>query len=194
MAWRVGREATVFNLKDLNYKEILDGIRNNKIDFTIETSPSYGKYHYDGHRICKFSCSPEEFRKLNNICPICGKELVIGVLNRVEELADRKEGFKPPQGKPFKTLLPLHELIATRFQTGINTKKVWQEYNSLIEKFKHEFNILLDVPEFDLKKVTTEKLVQDILRNRDGKIRVKPGYDGEYGQPILESDKQEKLI
>ncbi|MCX6742283.1 MAG: endonuclease Q family protein [Candidatus Pacearchaeota archaeon] len=192
--WRLGREATIFDLKDLSYKGILDGIRNNKIDFTIETSPSYGKYHYDGHRVCKFSCSPEESRKINNICPVCGKKLVIGVLNRVEELADRKDGFKPGHAKPFRTLLPLHELIAARFQMGVNTKKVWQEYNSLIEKFKHEFNILLNVSESDLKKVTTENLVRDILKNREGKIKVQPGYDGEYGQLVLESDKQEKLI
>jgi len=191
--WRLGREATIFNLKDLSYNGILDGIRNNKIDFTIETSPSYGKYHYDGHRVCKFSCSPEESRKIKNLCPVCGKKLVIGVLNRVEELADRKEGFKPSHAKPFRTLLPLHELIAARFQAGVNTKKVWQEYNSLIEKFKHEFNILLNVSESDLKKVITEKLVQDILKNREGKIKVQPGYDGEYGQLVLESDKQEKL-
>lgn len=192
--WRLGREATIFDLKELSYKGIIDGIRNNQINFTIETSPSYGKYHFDGHRVCNFSCSPEEARKLKNICPVCGKELVIGVLNRVEQLADRPEGFKPDHARLFRTLLPLHELIAARLGAGINTKKVWQEYNNLIGTFKNEFNVLLNVEESDLKKIIPGKLVQDILRNREGKIKVKPGYDGEYGQLMLESDKQEKLF
>jgi len=192
--WRLGREATVFDIKELTYKGIINAIRKKEIAFTIETSPSYGKYHYDGHRFCQFSCSPEEAEKRNNECPKCHKPLTIGVLHRVNELADREKGFIPRDAKPFRTLLPLHELIGAVLGISITSKKVWQEYNKLIEAFGDEFNVLLNVPFEELKKVTLPKLVHAIKVNREGKIKVKPGYDGEYGKLILESEKQETLF
>jgi len=192
--WRLGREATVFELKELTYQNIIKAIYTKDIAFTIETSPSYGKYHFDGHRLCNFSCSPEESKKLNNICPVCGKKLTIGVLNRVDELADREEGFKPKDSRPFRTLIPLHDLLAARLDAAVATKKVWQEYNKLIAAFQNEFNILLNVSGDDLKKVTSEQITKDILKNREGKIKVKPGFDGEYGQPILDTEEQKKLF
>lgn len=193
--WRLGREATVFDLKELSYKNIIDAIRNKKIAFTVETSPSYGKYHYDGHRFCNFSCSPEETKeKYNGICPTCKKSLTIGVLNRVEQLADRPENFKPKDARPFKSLLPLHEILSSVLGSAMTTKKVWQEYNRLIAEFKNEFNILLDVPRDDIRRVSTLAIANAIIKNREGKIKVKPGYDGQYGELILESEKQEKLF
>lgn len=192
--WRLGREATVFDLKEFTYKNIIDSIRSKKIAFTIETSPSYGKYHYDGHRFCKFSCHPQESEKRRNICPVCNKPLTVGVLHRVEKLADRNEGFKPSDARPFKTLLPLHELIAAVLDSTIASKKVWQEYNKLIDAFGTEFNILLNVKQEDLRKETTPEMVAAIIKNREGKIKVKPGYDGEYGQAMIETEKQEKLF
>jgi len=193
--WRLGREATVFELPRLTYRNIIEAIRDKKIAFTIETPPSYGKYHYDGHRFCQFSCSPKEaIEKYDNICPICHKPLTIGVLHRVEELADREEGFKPQDARPFKTLLPLHELIGAVLEISMTSKKVWQEYNKLIESFGNEFNVLLNAPFEELRKVTSPKLVHAIKINREGKIKVKPGYDGEYGELILESEKQETLF
>jgi uncharacterized protein (TIGR00375 family) len=197
--WRLGREATIFELKDLTYKNIISAIRRqddkNKIAFTIETSPSYGKYHYDGHRFCNFSCSPEETdKKYDKICPICKKPMTIGVLNRVEKLADRPDGFRPRDSKPFKSILPLHEILSSIIGTAMTTKKVWEEYNKLIAEFKSEFNILLNVSRDELKGVTTLEIANAIMRNRDGKIKVKPGYDGQYGELILETEKQEKLF
>jgi uncharacterized protein (TIGR00375 family) len=193
--WRLGREATVFDLKELTYQNIIKAIRTKDIAFTIETSPSYGKYHFDGHRLCNFSCSPEEaIKKHNNLCPVCGKKLTIGVLHRVNELADREEGFKPKDSRPFRTLIPLHDLLAARLDAAVATKKVWQEYNKLIAAFQNEFNILLNVSGDDLKKVTSEQITKDILKNREGKIKVKPGFDGEYGQPILDTEEQKKLF
>jgi uncharacterized protein (TIGR00375 family) len=194
--WRLGREATSFNLKKLDYKEIIGAIRAKEVDFTIETSPNYGKYHFDGHRLCKFSCSPEESRKLKGICPVCHKDLVIGVMNRVGELADknRPEGYKPVWAKPFKTLLPLHEILSGLLGSAMATKKVWQEYNKLIFEFKTEFNILLNVPQGELVKITSPSIANAIIKNREGKIKVKPGFDGEYGVAIFEEEKQERLI
>lgn len=195
--WRIGREATIFNLKEINYKNVIDAIRNNKINFTIETSPNYGKYHFDGHRLCDFSCSPEDTRKkYKGICPICKKPLVIGVMNRVDELADkdRPEGFERKNSKPFKSILPLHEILASSLGVSMNTKKVWEVYNNLIAKFGTEYEILLNSDIKEIAKLTDERIANYILRNREGKIQVKPGYDGEYGVPIFEQEKQGKLF
>lgn len=191
--WRMGREATIFaNIK--TYRDLIDAIRNNEILGTIETDPAYGKYHYDGHADCKFSSSPKETKKLGGKCKVCGKELTIGVENRVEKLTNQKiEGNK--NRKPYFKILPLHELIALAKASSLTTKKTWAVYNSLIEKFGNEFNILLFVSEKDLKKELSNdaQLVDLIIRNRNGEIQVKPGYDGVYGEPMLE-EKQEKLF
>jgi uncharacterized protein (TIGR00375 family) len=191
--WRIGREATAFDLKNFNYKEIIGAIRAKEVDFTIETSPSYGKYHFDGHRVCKFSCSPEEAIKRGNKCPVCGKQLTIGVLHRVEELADKPLGFRPSWARPFKEILPLHEIISMVLGTTISAKKVWLEYNKLINGFQNEFNILLNVSSEELSKFTDEKIARAILKNRESKISVKPGFDGEYGKAFLEEE-QKKLL
>ncbi|MFA5992422.1 MAG: endonuclease Q family protein [Candidatus Pacearchaeota archaeon] len=193
--WRMGREATIFDFREneeLSYKKIIDDIRNNKILGTIEVDPAYGIYHYDGHRNCNFSCSPEETRKLNGICPVCNDKLIIGVDYRVDELAedDRKLGFKISNSKIFYKILPLHEIIALFTETGISTKKTWDIYNLLIEKFGNEFKVLLDVDKKDLLvEGFNEKLVDLIIRNRKGHIKVKPGYDGLYGVAVLEEQK-----
>jgi uncharacterized protein (TIGR00375 family) len=191
--FRLGREATIFHKTD-SYSGIIEQIRNKSFFATIETDPAYGKYHWDGHRLCNFSCSPEESKKLNGICPVCKKPLVIGVDNRVEQLASHEKGFKTKDAKPFYKLLPLHELISLVLESPLESKKTWKEYNSLIEKFGNEFNILLNVSkeEFAGKEVS-EKFIDIILRNREEKIKVKPGYDGEYGQALL-GEKQGKLF
>ena len=178
--WRLGREVTIF--KSLgSYLDLINQIRENSFIGTVETDPAYGKYHWDGHRLCNFSCSPQKTRELNGICPKCNKSLVIGVENRVEELASGT-GKDYSKKKMFFTLLPLHELIAYFLKAGVNTKKVWGVYNSLIEKFGNEFKILIDIGEEELKHFgLSSGLIDLILKNREGKIKVKPGYDGEYG-------------
>ena len=193
--WRIGREATIFDLQKLTYKNLIEAIRTKKgYAGTIEVNPAYGKYHFDGHRFCKFSCSPKEAIENKNICPVCHKPLTIGVEHRVEELADRPENYKPKKATPFKILLPLHEIIAKVLNTTMSTKRVWQEYNKLIDAFDNEFNILLNVPFEELRKITTEKIINAIKKNRKGQIKIKPGFDGEYGQAIIETEKQEKLF
>ena len=181
---RLGREVSVFDLKEMNYKNITDAIKNREIKFTYEVNPSYGKYHFDGHRNCNFSCSPSDSKKLGNICPRCGNKLTIGVLNRVEELADRPEGYKPKGVPDFKSLLPLIELIALHYGQAVFSKKVFAMYNSFIEKFGNEFNIMLNIERKELAKID-EKLSDLIIKNREGKIHVVPGYDGVYGKPVL---------
>lgn len=191
--WRIGREATIFE-KAESYKDIIDSIRENKILGTIETDPAYGKYHWDGHANCNFSCSPEECRKINYICPVCKKPLTIGVENRVEKLTNQKIESNLKR-KPYYKILPLHELIALAKASTLASKKTWAVYNSLIEKFGNELNILLNAPESELRKFLANDalLLNLIMQNREGKINVKPGFDGVYGKPIL-SEKQEKLF
>ena len=194
--WRIGREATLFDLKKLSYKNLINALRDKDgLSGTVEVDPNYGKYHYDGHRFCGVSLSPQESLERNNICPKCGKKLTIGVLHRIEELADREDGFKPKNSLNFKTLIPLSEVISKFLNSGISTKKVWEIYNKLIEEFDNEFNILLNVSESDLRKSVDEKLVDVILRNRNGELRIIPGFDGEYGVLVLDKEinKQKKL-
>ena len=196
---RLGREANVFNLKKLSYMEIYEAIKSkdrSRFLFTVETDPNYGKYHYDGHRGCGVRLSPSEAKKLNNICPKCGKPLTVGVLHRVEELADRPEGFIPENAIPFKSLLPLYEIIFFTFDGKITNKAILEEQNRLISKFSNELNVLLNVPKEELLKVTHKKIAEAIIRVREGKIRYVPGYDGVYGKPIIysEEEKEEKMI
>ena len=185
--WRLGREATIFNNAD-SYDSIIDEIRKNKIIGTVEVNPAYGMYHYDGHRNCNFSCSPERTKELGGICPVCKSPLTIGVDYRVQELAD----IEPIKPKLVYEILPLHEVIALVLGTAMNSKKVWSEYEKLVESFKTEMNILLNASLEELKKLTSEKIAAMIIKNRNGKIKVKPGYDGVYGEAILEE--QAKLF
>ena len=181
--WRLGREATIFDTKFF-YKDIINAIRTgNGLNKTIETFPEYGKYHYDGHRNCGISFNPEESIKHNKICPKCGSLLTIGVLNRVEELADRKES---KNAKDSFKLIPLTELIAAVYGIEqLTSKKVWEIYNSLINAFGNEFNILLKVNGRELERVVNKKLVDIILKNREGKLEILAGYDGIYGKVVL---------
>ncbi|MCK9595615.1 endonuclease Q family protein [Candidatus Pacearchaeota archaeon] len=191
--FRLGREATLFKKTD-SYSGIIKQIREKSFVGTIETEPAYGKYHWDGHRNCNFSCSPEETKKLNGICPICKKTLTIGVENRVEKLANRDSNFKPQDAKFYYKILPLHELISLNLGSAMESKGVWSIYNSLLDFFGNEFNILLNISkeEFQSKDID-DKLIELILKNREGKIKVIPGYDGEYGKAMI-GEKQGKLF
>ena len=196
--WRIGREANVLDI-DLSYKELVGAIRTGEgFVETIEVDPSYGKYHFDGHRNCDVCMSPREAIKHKDTCPKCGRKLTIGVLHRVEELADRPEGYTP-EGKPgYRTLMPLSELISTAVGVKqLYSQKVNKIYYELVDKFGSELDVLLNVGEAELLKVADEKLAKFILRNRKGEIEVEPGYDGVYGKAVLNAKKangQQKLL
>ncbi len=188
---RLGRECCALDCKP-DYKEITDAIKSrNKFLYTIEFFPEEGKYHYDGHRNCNFSCEPKESRKQRGICPRCGNPLTIGVLSRVEELADRPEGFVPDNVIPFRSFVPLSELIAAAAGSDVYSKKMWGIYSPLIEKFGNELNVLLNADENDLKKITDEKIADIIIKNREGKLKIKPGYDGVYGELLISGKETE---
>ncbi len=181
---KMGREANVFEA-ELSYMGIRDAIVTKdpkKFLSTIEFFPEEGKYHYDGHRLCNIRLAPAESRKKNNICPACGKELTIGVLNRVEELADRPEGFVPKNAIPFKSLIPLQEVIAEALHMGVAAKQCRAEYEKLIAAFGNEFAVLLAAEPRELQAATLPEIAQAILQVREGKVSIEPGYDGEYGK------------
>lgn len=198
---RLGREANVFEGEELSYQSIINAIKNKgststnlRLAYTIEFFPQEGKYHYDGHRLCGISFSPQESKKSGNICPNCGRPLTIGVLNRVEELADRPEGFKPENAIPFKSLVPLEEIIADALGQTVGTKQVEEEYQNLIKKFGNEFKLLLEVSRQDLETTTLPEIAEGIIRVREGKVFVEPGYDGVYGKIRIFSKGEQKTL
>jgi uncharacterized protein (TIGR00375 family) len=181
---KIGREANVFDT-EISYSSIISAIKEKdpkKFLYTIEFFPEEGKYHYDGHRLCGVSLTPEETKKYNEICPVCGRPLTVGVLNRVNVLADRKEGYIPAGAIPFKSLIPLGEIIADALGVGVASRKVELEYQNLIKKLGNEFSILLDISFDDLKKNTLPEIAQGIMKVRKGKVNIEPGYDGVYGK------------
>jgi len=181
---RIGREANIFDT-ELSYEAIIEAIKSRdpkKFLATVEFFPEEGKYHFDGHRLCNISFSPEETKKHNGICPVCGRKLTIGVMNRVEELADRPSDYKDERRVPYYRLIPLDEVIAEAYKVGTAAKKVKDEYKKLIREFKNEFNVLLEVPIENLMNVTDSQVAEGIKRMREGKIKIKPGFDGEYGK------------
>ena len=195
--WRIGREANVFELNRLTYRQINDAIVKKdpkRLKFTIEVDPSYGKYHFTGHRACGINIHPKEALKAGNVCPVCGRKLTIGVLQRVEKVADRPERHKPRGAIPFKSLLPLYEIIS--HSMGVNqlySKRVIGMQDELIKKFGSEFEVLLNAPEDELLKATNEKIVDAIIKTREGKVKYIPGYDGVYGIPVFTDEEYGKL-
>jgi uncharacterized protein (TIGR00375 family) len=190
--WRLGREATVFDLKEATYDNIIKAIRTREgLVETIEVNPSYGKYHWDGHRACNVCLSPKESIQNNNICPVCKKPLTIGVEHRVEELADRPEGHKPGGAKPFRSLVPLSEILSILLGASQPySQKVWEQYNKLIGGFGSELGVLLDAPRERISKLAGERLADMIIKAREGKVTIKPGYDGVYGEPAFNGEQK----
>ncbi|MGB9134824.1 MAG: endonuclease Q family protein [Candidatus Bathyarchaeia archaeon] len=187
--WRIGREANVLNLKIPTYNEIIDAIRAKdpeRFEFTIETNPAYGKYHWTGHRNCKVSMPPQEAIKFNNLCPVCRRRLTKGVEQRVEELADRPVGFKPSKAIGYMHLLPLSEVVAAVLDASSpSLENVWQIYNTLIARFGNEYAVLIDASVEEMAQVIDPKIAEAIVRVRAGEARVTPGYDGVYGQLVF---------
>lgn len=184
---KLGREANVFDMESPSFDEIVRILREKdreKFLYTIEFYPEEGKYHADGCSNCEFFCEPEESKKLGGRCPNCKKLLVIGVLNRVAELADRKLDDVPKNKVPFKSIVPLEEIIAESFGLkSAASKRVQAEYESLIQKLGSEFNILLDIPVDEIKAATSDPVIAEAIdRVRQGNLHIRPGYDGVFGE------------
>ncbi|MBC8412172.1 MAG: DNA helicase UvrD [Nitrospira sp.] len=180
---KLGREANVFDCS-MDYYEIMDVIKTkDKSRFlcTIEFFPEEGKYHFDGHRECGISFTPDDTEKHKGICPVCLRGLTVGVMNRVSELADRAEGYIPTDAIGVKHAVPLQEIIASVFGAGVNTKKVRNEYDRITAVYS-EFEALLDISAGQLQEVCDERVARGVLRVRAGALEIIPGYDGVFGK------------
>jgi uncharacterized protein (TIGR00375 family) len=196
---KLGREANVMEFeseKDITYDSIMNKIKNQQIKYTVEFFPEEGKYHYDGHRDCQFVCHPSETKKHHGLCPKCKKPLVIGVMNRVEELADRtEEQARVLKRVPYKNLVPLPEVIADVFEVGVSSKAVQSEYNNLLKKLGNEFYILINAKLPEIEKAGSKEIADAIDRVRRGDIFVQPGYDGEFGViKVFEDGKRQRKV
>lgn len=183
----IAREATVMEFEgNLSYEKIYANIKYKKgIVKTIEFYPEEGMYHFDGHRACSFNSEPAASRRLKNICPVCKKSLVIGVLNRVEDLADRPKGFRPAQVPDFEKIVELDKIIAEALNIKNRQSKAVQiQYHHLIKQFGPELFILLGL-DLNTKEVVSgmgERLREGIARVRAGQLKIEPGFDGQYGK------------
>lgn len=217
---KLGREVTVFEIQDINklrYEDIKAAITLHNplqtspthILYTIEFYPEEGKYHYTGHRACNVRQTPQETKKLGEICPVCHRRLTVGVMHRVEELSASEGNYKEikngeglrwivdPAKKrpPYVTLVPLQEIIAEALGSLVGSQKVQNEYNKLTEAFEGEFSVLLKIPVSEIGKTAGEKIAEGISKVRSGEIMIDPGYDGVFGiVKIWRDEKTETTI
>ena len=191
---KMGREANIFGT-DVSYEAVMRAIRTREGFLgTIEFFPEEGKYHYDGHRACGVAYSPAETRAHGYCCPECGKRLTIGVAHRVEALSDREPGFTPSHPLHFHSLIPLPEILAEARGAGVNTKGVQGDYLSLLAALGSEFSILLDASLADIERAASPIVAEAVKRVRQGRVNIRPGYDGEYGRVTIFDDKERAEI
>ncbi len=201
---KMGREATVFDLKVASYENLREAIIKQNIAYTLEFYPEEGKYHFSGHRDCKVRQSPEETAKLGETCPVCGKHLTIGVMHRVEKLTNRevKTQFSKDQfgvrwikntqrakRPPYAMLVPLQEILAESIGGLPTSQNIKNEYEKLTSHLGGEFKILLENSLEDIAKVSGPKVAEGIKKVRSGEITVEPGYDGVFGVVKIWGDK-----
>lgn len=222
---KLGREATVFELTEMTYKALYEAIAapfkklttKNRIDFTLEFYPEEGKYHYSGHRSCNIRWSPAETKEKGTNCPVCGKPLIQGVMQRVEELAGRSEEELKiqetqhtmsetgaavkmitskafPDRPGFVMLVPLAEIISECLGSPVTSPKVWKVYNELTDTYGSEFTVLLSVPKEQIAKIAGERISVGIEKVRGGDIVIDPGYDGVFGVVKLWKEGEEKPL
>jgi len=193
--YRIGREANVFDLQKTTYKEIIDAIRlkdKKRFKFTIETDPSYGKYHWTGHRKCGVSMSPHDSKRLKGICPVCGRQMTKGVDERVDELADRLEGFRPESAIGYRHLLPLQEVIAASLGIQqVYSASVWRTFQLLTDRFGDEYTVMLEAPRDEIADLAGDEVADAVIMVREDRVKVVPGYDGVYGSIIFEEKEDE---
>jgi len=191
----IAREANIMEIAGpLSFEKIITAIKTKKgLEGTIEFYPEEGMYHLDGHRACSFSCNPADSRRLGNICPVCKKPLIIGVLNRVEALADRPAGYRPKSAPGFKKLVELDKIIAEALGVkSRNSARVKREYQSLVSAFGSELHILLDLDLESAKGKIEPRIIEGLRRVRSGELIIEPGFDGQYGRVRIFSQEEKK--
>lgn len=188
---KLGREANILNA-ELSYGGLYKAVQEGKgLEGTIEFFPEEGKYYYDGHRKCKVCLTPAETKAHEGKCPVCGRKLTMGVCHRIEQLADREEGFVLPGGRAYESLVPLPEVIAASVGRSVSSKRVTDLYQTMIEELGAEFQILRELPIEDISHASDAMIGEGIRRLREGRVERIPGYDGEYG--VIRLFEQEEL-
>lgn len=190
---KMGREANLFNTT-LSFSAIKEAMKTGDPEQflgTIEFYPEEGKYYLDGHRKCNVRLWPKNTKRIKGICPVCQKPLTLGVMYRVEELADRPKGEKPKRTHPFYSLIPLVEILSEVLRVGPASKKVKNNYMALLEKLGPELTILRALKIETIERADVPLLGEALKRMRQNKIKLLPGYDGEFGK-INIFDPQEK--
>ncbi len=200
---KLGREANVFEIKEkaLSYAEIMRVIHEHKpTEFveTIEFFPEEGKYHLDGHADCSFSCLPEQTKQLGGICPICGKKLLRGVMHRVSDLSlisntKTKSDTAHPYLIPFRSIIPLEEIIAETFGVGTASKKVQTQYEAMVAEIS-EFDLLLNTNQLTLERLSSKEIAESVMRVRNGQVHITGGYDGVFGKIQIYSQQEREII
>ena len=175
----LGREACVFHT-EMDYFAIRRALETGE-DYggTVEFFPEEGKYHLDGHRACGVCLDPDETRRHAGRCPNCGKPVTVGVMHRVESLADRPVGERPEKVSPFRSLVPLPEVVSELEGVGPKSKRVEQRVSDLVSRLGPELHILGELPKEEF--AGDPLLAEAVSRLRDGRVRRQSGYDGEYG-------------
>lgn len=180
---KLGRNANIFNTV-LSYSSVIDALKTGdpgKFLGTVNFFPQEGKYHYDGHRKCGICWSPYETLRNEGICPVCGKKITIGVMNRIAQLSDRDDILERPNHHPFHSLIPLREILSETESVPSGSPKIDQRYMQILQKAGSEFNILLHFDIEDVKKAGGELLAEAVRRMRNREVIISEGYDGEYG-------------
>ncbi len=181
---KLGREANIFNT-ELSYFDIINSLKDRESRTflgTYEFYPEEGKYFFDGHRSCGICFSPQLSQSSGGICPVCGKPLTIGVMNRVEELCDRREGEKPLDTPPFYSIIPLKEMLSEILQVGSGSINVMRHYQQALQVLGPELAILDSIDLSEIEAAGMPMLKEAVKRMREGRIKIAPGYDGEFGK------------
>ena len=191
---KLGREANLLET-ERTYPALVRAIRTGEgFGGTIEFFPEEGKYHLDGHRNCGVCLTPQETLALGGVCPVCGKRLTVGVEHRVEELAGRPAGFRPPDAKPFESLAPLPEVIAASTGFSPAGKKTAALYEALLEALGPEFHILRETPIADIAQAAGPLAAEGVRRLRRGQVELRAGFDGAYGAVTLLSPQEREAL
>jgi len=180
---RLGRNANRFHT-ELSYHAIIDAMKTGDPDRflgSIDLFPQEGKYHYDGHRKCGVCWDPVETLKHDGICSVCTRPVTVGVMNRVVQLSDREDLNLRKNRHPFRSIIPLKEMLGELAGVGPNSKQVGHTYMSLIKKGVSELELLLDIPIEDIQKIGGDELAEAVRRMRSREIYTREGFDGQYG-------------
>ena len=190
---RLGREASSFSTAP-DFFAIRRALETGEgFEGTVELFPEEGRYHLSGHRACGVRLDPAQARARRGLCPVCGRRLTMGVLQRVEDLADRPAGSRPAGAAPYRELMPLAEIAAEVLGVGPKTRTVGRTLDAMIERLGPELPIVAELPVEDIRAAGFPRIAEAVDQVRRGAVVREPGADGEYGRIRLQRPDQQRL-